>query len=79
VNERAMGKEQFSYWITKNGKVFVYWRGNHGNRGIVLKGTRAERPIRDLPGMNPDQQQLALARATGNFKRGNEPGSSPPT
>jgi len=41
-----MAKEQFSYRITKNGKLSVYWQGK--------------------------QQQLALARAKGNFKRGNE-------
>jgi hypothetical protein len=68
----AMGKEQFSYRITKNGKVLVYWHGANGKREIVLKGTRAEKLIEDLPGMDADQQQLALARATGNFKRGNE-------
>jgi hypothetical protein len=67
-----MGKEQFSYNITKNGKVFVYWHGGRGKREIVLKGARAEGLIEELPTMNPDEQQLALARATGNFKRGNE-------
>jgi hypothetical protein len=67
-----MGKEQFTYTITKNGKVFVYWHGKQGKREIVLKGARAARFIRDLPTMNPEEQQLALARATGNFKRGNE-------
>ena len=39
---------------------------------IVLKDPRAERLIRDLPAMDPEQQQLALARATANFKRGDE-------
>ena len=67
-----MGKERFSYRITKNGKVFVYWHGGRGKREIVLKGARAERLIEELPTMNPDERQLALARATGNFKRGNE-------
>jgi hypothetical protein len=67
-----MGKDQFSYRITKNGKVFVYWHGTHGQREIVLKGARAAKLINDLPSMNPEEEQLALARATGNFKRGNE-------
>jgi hypothetical protein len=41
-----------------------------------LKGRQAEKLIGDLPRMNPEQEQLALAKATGNFKRGNErPGS----
>ncbi len=67
-----MGKEQFSYRITKNGKVFIYWHGKNGEREIVMKGARAERLIRELSAMDTEQQQLALARATGNFKRGNE-------
>jgi hypothetical protein len=39
---------------------------------VVLKGTRADKLIVGLPRMNSEQQQLALAKATGNFKRGNE-------
>jgi hypothetical protein len=56
-----MGKELFSYRITRSGKLFVYWHGERGKREIVLEGTRAERLIRGL-----------AARATGNFDRGNE-------
>ena len=67
-----MGKEVFSYRISRNGKLFVYWHGRNGKREIVLKGARAEKLIGELPGLNTEQQQLALARATGNFKRGNE-------
>jgi hypothetical protein len=40
---------------------------------IVLKGTRADKLMAGLPGMDSEQRQLALAKATGNFKRGNEP------
>ncbi len=67
-----MGKEQFSYRITKNGKVFVYWHGTNGKREIVLRGAKAARLIRELQGMDDEAQQFALARVTGNFKRGNE-------
>ena len=67
-----MGNERFSYRITRNGKVLVYWHGATGRREIVLKGARADKLIRELHGMDADRQQLALARATGNFKRGNE-------
>ena len=67
-----MGKEQFSYRITKNGKLFVYWHGKQGQREIVLAGARAAKLISGLPTLLPEQQQLVLARATGNFKRGNE-------
>ena len=68
----VMGKEQFSYQITKNSKLFVHWHGRQSKREIVLNGPRAERLIRDLPTMPLERQQSALARATGNFKRGNE-------
>ena len=67
-----MGKEPFSYRITKDGKVLIYWHCNNGKREFVLKGARAEKLISELPAVDPEQQQLALARATGNFKRGNE-------
>ena len=67
-----MTKERFSYRITRNGKLFVHWYSKRDKREIVLKGARAEKLIRELPAMPLEQQQLALARATGNFKRGNE-------
>jgi hypothetical protein len=67
-----MGGEQFSYKITKNGKVFVYWHGTHGRREIALRGARGAKLVNELPTMNPEEKQLALAKATGNFKRGNE-------
>lgn len=67
-----MGNERFSYRIAKNGKVFVRWHGGRGKRKIVLKGARAEKLIAELPGMDREREQLALARATGNFKRGSE-------
>ena len=61
--------EQFSYRITKDGKILIYWQGR---QVVVLKGTRAQKLLAELPGMDPAQEQLALAKATGNFKRGNE-------
>jgi hypothetical protein len=72
VSRGQWAKEVFSYRITRNGKLFIYWHGRNGKREIVLKGARAEKLIGELPGLDPEQQQLALARATGNFKRGNE-------
>lgn len=67
-----MGGELFTYRVTKDGRVFVYWHGGRGRREIILKGARAAKLIAELPGMDHEQEQLALARATGNFKRGNE-------
>ena len=67
-----MAGERFSYRITKNGKVFVHWHGANRKREIVLKGVKAVKLIRVLPEMDDETQQLTLAKATGNFKRGNE-------
>jgi hypothetical protein len=67
-----MGKGQFSYRISKNGKLCVKWHGKQGKREIVLNGSRAEKLLRELPVMDPEQRQLALAWTTGNFQRGNE-------
>jgi hypothetical protein len=38
----------------------------------VVTGARAAKLTSELPTMNPEEKQLALAKATGNFKRGNE-------
>ncbi len=65
----GMDQEQFSYRITKGRKVFIEWRGR---TVAVLKGRQAEKLIGELPRMNREQEQLALAKVTGNFKRGNE-------
>ena len=64
-----MHEGQFSYRITKGSKVFIEWRGRPAK---VLKGRQAEKFIIALPQMSQEQEQLALAKATGNFKRGNE-------
>ena len=67
-----MGNEEFSYGITKDGKLLVYWHGRHDKREIVLNGKRADRLAAGLPGMDREREQLALAQITGNFKLGNE-------
>ena len=47
-----MGKEQFSYRITKNGKLSVHWHGEQGKREIIFKCPRAEKLARELPAMD---------------------------
>ena len=60
----------FSYVSTKGGKVFVSW---NGKRVVTLKGAKAQRFLAQMKEAGDDEQaQLALARFTGNFKRGNE-------
>ncbi len=50
--ERCQGT--VSYRITKNGRLFVYWHGQHAKREIALEGPRAEKLIRELPAMAPN-------------------------
>ncbi|NRG45269.1 hypothetical protein [Bacillus sp. CRN 9] len=64
-------EEPFSYKITKNGMVIVYY----DNKQIVmLKDKEAERLIAKINSAkdNATEVQLLLAKITGNFKRGNE-------
>ena len=62
-------EEDFSYRTTKDNKVFIYWRGREVT---VLKGSGAQRFLEKVEGLGRSEAQLAMAKATGNFKRGNE-------
>ena len=60
----------FSATVTRDERVLVAWEGRTvvtlaGNKGRQLAGALAE-------AADEDARQLLLARATGNFKRGNE-------
>ncbi|HNT55727.1 MAG TPA: hypothetical protein PKG95_13500 [Anaerolineaceae bacterium] len=59
----------FTYQVSKENKVFIYWRGRQVR---VLKGTEAQLLLDKLTGLDAKGVQLVLAKATGNFKRGNE-------
>jgi len=59
----------FSYRVSKDGKVFIYW---HGKQITILKNPAAQRFIGKITDLDGQQAQLAMAKATGNFKRGNE-------
>jgi hypothetical protein len=55
----------FSYEV-EGAAVAIY---HHGRRAAVLRGPAAERFLAEVERRDP--QQL-MARATGNYKRGNE-------
>ena len=59
----------FSYKKTKDGKVFIF---HEGKQIKVLKGKQAEKLLANLEHGDVLDVQLALAKITGNFKRGNE-------
>ena len=61
--------EPFSYKEGKEDKVFIQW---HGKQVKILKGKEARKFIAKITGLEPKEAQLVMAKATGNFKRGNE-------
>lgn len=68
----ARGKlegEPFDYQITKDKRVLLYY----DNKLIkTLSGKSAKKFITDVEGLDWYEEQLLMAKATGNFKRGNE-------
>ena len=61
--------EVFSYAETKDGKVFISWQGR---TVTTLAGEGARRFLSRAESLDADGRQQLMARATGNFKRGNE-------
>jgi hypothetical protein len=61
--------EPFAYRVTRDGRVFVSFHRRHV---VTVAGAKGERLAAALAGADSEQVQLLLARATGNFKRGNE-------
>lgn len=59
----------FSYRTTKQGDVFIDHEARHV---VTLRGKAAERFLERVSGASSEEAQLAMAKATGNFKRGNE-------
>ena len=64
-----LDEEPFSYKITKDKKVFLYW---YGKQVSILRGKESERFIAKIKNVNKKEAQLIIAKITGNFKRGNE-------
>jgi len=59
----------FSYQVTKDHKVFISYEGK---QVTTLTGKKANTFIANIQGATPEEVQLLMAKATGNFKRGNE-------
>jgi hypothetical protein len=64
-----LDSEQFTYQVTKDGQVRVSF---HRRQVVTVAGATGARLALQLEGADVRQTQLLLARATGNFKRGNE-------
>ncbi len=65
----ALDQEIFTYRISKDKKVFVYWLGK---QVTIIQGKEAEKFIQRMESADFKTAQLIMAKATGNFKRGNE-------
>ncbi len=59
----------FDYRATKDGKVFISWQGRPVT---TLAGQKADLFLSRAEGLDGEDLQQVMARATGNFKRGNE-------
>lgn len=64
-----LDEEVFSYHATKNGTVLLYW---YDKQVKILKGQQAQKFLARIDGLDGKDAQLVMAKATGNFKRGNE-------
>ena len=70
VDRRGMLKERpFSYRARKDGTVAIFWQNRPAT---TLSGKLAENFLAAAPEADEQELQLLMARATGNFKRGNE-------
>lgn len=61
--------EPFAYTVRKDGTVAV---SHQGRQVVIVGGKDAARLMAKLEGADAEAVQLALAKVTGNFKRGNE-------
>lgn len=61
--------DDFSFRAHKDGTVRIAFKGKVVT---TLAGKEATRFLARVDGADPARAQLALAKATGNFKRGNE-------
>lgn len=69
MSEEKFTEEVFSYKISKDNKVFLFW---YGKQVMILKGKDSEKFIARISGADFQEAQLLMAKVTGNFKRGNE-------
>ncbi len=64
-----LDEEPFSYRVSKDGKVFI---SHFGRQVTILPGKEAQRFLARIGSLSDKEAQLVMAKATGNFKRGNE-------
>ncbi|HIG41941.1 MAG: hypothetical protein ABGY96_28025 [bacterium] len=67
--EELIADEPFDYCTTKNGLVYISYKGR-----IVttMRGRESSRFLLKVESGNPRDAQLAMAKATGHFKHGSQ-------
>ena len=65
----AQGDLEFTHHINKNGDVLI---AHHGKLATTMRGSKAAAFLAKMDKLTFPQQQQLMARATGNYKRGNE-------
>ncbi len=65
----AEGNAPFAWRAQGDGRLNITYEGRHI---MTLKGAQASKAIARLASADAEQEQLVLAKLTGNFKRGNE-------
>ncbi len=62
-------EEPFSYKVSKDKKVFLYWQGK---LVMILKEKDSTKFLERIANADRMEAQLIMAKITGNFKHGNE-------
>jgi hypothetical protein len=62
-------EDVFTYQTNKDGIVFISW---YGKRVKIVHGQKAKKFLSRIQDADRREAQLIMAKATGNFKRGNE-------
>lgn len=66
---KKLEEEFFSYRVSKDNKVFIFW---YGKQVMILKGKESDKFLAKVSKADTKETQLIMAKITGNFKRGNE-------
>jgi hypothetical protein len=68
-NPSALDEEVFTYLATKDGRVLISF---HGKQVTTLSKDKAKKFLSQVEGADDRTAQLVMAKATGQFKHGNE-------
>jgi len=69
TDANSLDELPFSFRETKSGLVHIAYQGRQVR---TLSGKAAQRFLSNVEGADDRTVQLVMAKATGNFKRGNE-------